>query len=47
MVSDVKSDIAPLFLQEVITKYNPPPSGVNDVEGYDAEYIARFNILFN
>lgn len=44
-VSDVKSKIAPLFRQEIVNKYNPPTSAVQDIEEYDSEFICDFNVL--
>jgi len=44
-VSDVKSEIAPLFIREVVNNYIGPPSGQNDLEEYDSEYVSNFNLM--
>jgi DNA-dependent RNA polymerase auxiliary subunit epsilon len=43
-VSDVKSEIAPLFIREVVNNYIGPPSGQSDLEEYDSEYVSNFNL---
>ena len=43
--SDVKSEIAPLFIREVVNNYIGPPSGQDDLEEYDSENVSNFNLM--